>query len=373
VRERCDGGTEASGDLFSARVTISVVSAEPWDETLESSPIEWLLEPKDPAVRAMALERLLGCGADDPEVNAARSAAMTVDPIAGILAAQDDRGWWVKPGPGYAPKYTGTVWNLMFLAQLGADPADRRVQRACDYVMSYTATSAGGFGCSGVATERPPPPSSVIHCLNGNLVHALIRFGHVDHPVVRAATDWAARHILGESVDRWYANTPAAGFVCGSNDGQPCAWGAVKALRGLAAIPESLRTDREQHAIRAGIDFLLSTDPAKADYPMGYGNTKPSSSWFKLGFPSGYVSDVLQNLEVLSELGLANDPRLDHAVAWLVGKADRDGRWANRYAYHGKTSVPIDEQGKPSKWVTLRACTVLQARHAAEAEVSATD
>lgn len=340
------------------------MSAPSWTAVLDSNPVDWLLEPDDPAVRSMALQRLLGRDADDDEVVAARSKAMTVDPIAGIMMAQDDAGWWVKPGPGYSPKYTGTVWNLIFLAQLGADAADRRVQRACDYVMTYTATSCGGFGCTGAAAERPAPPSSVIHCLNGNLVHALIRFGHVDHPVVRAATDWTARHVLGEGVERWYANTPGPGFVCGSNDGRPCAWGAIKALRGLAVIPESGRTDREQRAIRAGIDFLLSTDPAEADYPMGYGNTKPSSSWFKLGFPSGYVCDVLQNLEVLSELGLARDPRLDHAFAWLLGLADGDGRWANRYAYRGKTSAPIDEQGKPSKWVTLRACAVLRARHA---------
>jgi hypothetical protein len=339
------------------------MSAERWSAVLESSPVDWLLEREDPAVRAMTLERLLGRDADDDDVVEARSKAMAVDPIAGILEAQDDAGWWVKPGPGYSPKYTSTVWNLIFLAQLGADPADRRVQRACDYVMTYTATSSGGFGCSGVAKERPAPPSSVIHCLNGNLVHALIRFGHVDHAVVRAATDWAGRHILGEDVERWFANTPGPGFVCGSNDGQPCAWGAIKALRGLAAIPEAIRTDREQRAIRAGVDFLLSTDPAGADYPMGFGNTKPSSSWFKLGFPSGYVCDVLQNLEVLSDLGVAGDPRLDRAFDWLLELADHDGRWVNRYAYKHKTSAPIEQQGQPSKWVTLRACTVLRARH----------
>jgi hypothetical protein len=339
------------------------VEEELWAAVLESSPVGWLLEPKDPAVRGMALERLLGRARSDDDVVAARSKAMVVDPIAGILAAQDAGGWWVKPGPGYSPKYTGTVWNLSFLAQLGADPADPRVQRACEYVMTYTATSSGGFGCSSVAAERPAPPSSVLHCLNGNLVYALIWFGHVDHPAVRAATDWAARHILDEDVDRWYANTPLPGFVCGSNDGQPCAWGAIKALRGLSAIPEHARTDREQRAIRAGIDFLLSSDPAVADYPMGYGNTKPSSSWFKLGFPSGYVSDVLQNLEVLCDLGLALDPHLDRAFEWLLGLADFDGRWTNRYAYNGKTSVPIDKQGQPSKWVTLRASTVLRARH----------
>jgi len=93
---------------------------------------------------------------------------------------------------------------------------------------------------------------------------------------------------------------------------------------------------------------------------MGWGNTRPSSSWFKLGFPSGYVADVLQVLEVLAELGRARDPRLQRALAWVAGLADARGRWVNRYAYAGKTTVPIEAQGKPSKWVTLRACTVLR-------------
>lgn len=57
----------------------------------------------------------------------------------------------------------------------------------------------------------------------------------------------------------------------------------------LAAIPSDRRTDREQRAADAGVEFLLSHDPAVADYPMGYGNTKPNSSWFKPGFPSAYV------------------------------------------------------------------------------------
>ena len=59
---------------------------------------------------------------------------------------------------------------------------------------------------------------------------------------------------------------------------------------------------------------------------MGYGNTRPSSSWFKLGFPSGYVADVLQNVETLCELGVAGDPRLQPAIRWLLSKQDASGR-----------------------------------------------
>jgi len=107
--------------------------------------ITWLLEPADPAVRAAALQRLLGCRPDDPEVVRARRAATRTGPIAGILAAMHPDGWWVKPGLGYAPKYTGTVWELIFLDQLGADLTDDRVQRACDYVLRWCPTSSGGL------------------------------------------------------------------------------------------------------------------------------------------------------------------------------------------------------------------------------------
>jgi hypothetical protein len=335
-----------------------------WAEVIGADPTAWLLEPDNPAVRAATLQRLLDRTVDDPDVTEARAGAMRADPIAGILAAQDAAGWWVKPGPGYAPKYSGTVWNLIFLEQLGADPADVRIQKACEYVMRVNPTAAGGLGCSGSHLERPPPPSATLHCLNGNLTAALIAFGHGAHPVVRSGTDWASRTILGEEVDRWYASgTAGPAFVCGANDGRSCAWGAIKELRALTAIPAGERTDREQRALDAGVRFLLSYDPATAGYPMGYGNTTPSSSWFKLGFPSGYVADVLQNLEVLCAAGVARDVRLDGAYRWLIDQAGDQGRWRNRSAYVRKTSVPIETQGAASPWVTVRAATVLRARY----------
>src|SRR3990172_10739029 len=94
---------------------------------------------------------------------------------------------------------------------------------------------------------------------------------------------------------------------------------------------------------------------------MGWGNTRPSSSWFKPGFPSGYVADVLQNLEVLCDLGHGGKPRLTLAFDWLLSKQDAHGRWRNEYAYNGKTWVDFEAQGQPGKWVTLRACRVLRA------------
>ncbi len=325
--------------------------------------VDWLLEPQDPAVRAAALQRLLGRSREDPDVVAARTAAMRCDPIASILAAQDPQGWWVRPGPGYSPKYRGTVWQVVFLDQLGADPADERVRRGCEYLLGRCATSSGGFGASGAGADRPSPPSSVAHCLNGNLLRAFLGLGLGDDPRVMAAAEWAAAAVTGSGDVRFYASaTCGPHFACGANDRRPCAWGAVKELRGLARIPPGRRSPIVQRAVDEAVAFLLSRDPAVADYPMGWGNTRPSRSWFRLGFPSGYVSDVLQVLETLAEVGHGDDERLDAARAWLLRHRRPDGRWVNEYAYNGKTEVDVEVQGRPSKWVTLRALDVLGAQ-----------
>jgi hypothetical protein len=106
-----------------------------------------------------------------------------------------------------------------------------------------------------------------------------------------------------------------------------------------------------------GVAFLLSRDPAVADYPT---DTKVSPTWFKLGFPSGYMADVLQNLEVLAELGHGKDRRLEHALELVLAKQDALGRWRNEYPYRGKLWADVEKPRAPSKWVTLRACAVLK-------------
>ena len=331
-----------------------------WPGRLRSDPLPWLLDPSAPAVRHLALRDLLDRPADDPEVMAARRAAMLADPIAAILAAQHPEGYWEKPGAGYATKYRGTVWQLIFLDQLGADGSDMRIRRACDYVLAHSIAASGGFGASG-RVDRPPPPSAVIHCLNGNLLRAVIGFGWLDDARVQGAIEWQARAITGEGMERWYASgTSGPGFACAANEGLACGWGAAKAILGLARVPVERRSPLVNRAIVAGAAFLLSRDPAVADYPMGWGNVRPNGSWFRLGFPSAYVTDVLQVLEALVELGHGGDPRLAAAREWLLAQQDEHGRWKNRCAYNVKTWVDLEVQGQPSKWVTLRASRVLR-------------
>jgi len=338
----------------------------------ESQVLDWLLEkdPQNPSIRYLALKDLLDLSDQDEQVQQAYQEIWTQGPIPAILAQQHPLGYWVNPGPGYYPKYTGSVWQVIFLAQLGADNSHASIQKAGEYLLENTRAKTGGFSLNASG-------SGAIHCLQGNLCKALLDLGFQDDTRLEQAIAWMAASITGDEyinteqeaipIHYYRSGISAPGFYCSANDHQPCAWGAVKMALALTAFPAARRTPVIQKAIRMCGDFLLSVDPAQADYPHPYA-PKPSTSWFKFGFPLFYVTDMLQILESLAALGLGNDARLQNALTLLQEKQDADGRWSMEYTYNGKTWTPIEQKGKPSKWVTLRVLRVL--KNAAECKKS---
>lgn len=326
-----------------------------WPEKLNEDPLLWLLEEdlENPGIRYFTLRDLLGQAEDASEVQQARAAIMKVGPVPVILDAQEPDGFWVNPGSGYSPKYRGTIWQIIFLAELGADPVDGRVQHGCEYLLSHSIASNGAFSLS-----PKPVPSTAVPCLNGNLLYALQHLGYADDPRTQAALDWLARATTGDG-DMQYLKSGTSGpcFACSANEGQPCGWGAAKVMRALMAVPSDWRTPTIQSAIGVGAEFLLSRDPAIADYPY---SKRVSSTWFKFGFPLSYWSDVLEVTGLLAELGYGNDPRLAHAIEFILSKQDPQGRWKLGNALAGKMWIDIEKKEQPSKWVTLRALRALK-------------
>jgi len=322
---------------------------------------DWLLDPALPGVRYLALRDVVGLSADDPELLVAQKAAHTKGPIASILANMQPAGYWSEAGPGYRPKYFSTVWSLITLSQLGASAMlDERIGRACAYLMDTGLTSNGQFTINGT-------PSGTIDCLQGNLCAALVTLGF-DDPRLALAFDWMARTVTGEGIApstekdallRYYAAKCGPLFACGANNNLSCAWGAAKVMLAFARWPAERRTPLFEQAIQQGVDFLFSTDPAQADYPSGLAG-KPSSNWWKFGFPVFYVTDILQVVEALVALGHGADSRLANALDLLCQKQDAEGRWSLDYDYTGKTWVNFGPKKKPNPWVTLRALHVLK-------------
>lgn len=332
-----------------------------WQDQLNGDPLSWLLEERDPGVRYLAMRDLLDLSADDGDLISARETAHRQGPIAVILDEMDPEGYWVKPGAGYAPKYHGTVWSLIMLAQLGASAeTDARISQGCGYLLEHALTEYGQFSISG-------NPSDTIDCLQGNLCATLLDLG-VEDPRLEQAFEWMARTTTGEGVApmgtrgtkmRYYSGKIGPGFLCGANNKQACAWGAVKVMLAFSKLRPERRPPLIEEAIQQGVNFLLGGDPAEAPYPNGY-NDKPSGNWWKFGFPLFYITDLLQNVEALVELGFGADRRLANALDLIRSKQDADGRWPLEYSYIGKTWIDFGEKKQPNKWVTLRAARVLK-------------
>jgi hypothetical protein len=332
------------------------------EEKPTNSVLDWLLEPNDIGVRYLALRDLVK--ADAGELAAAKKAAHTKGPISEVLSKMDKEGFWVERGARYFPMYTATVWSVILLAQLGATiDIDKRIAAACAYILDHSLTKYGQFTGNGL-------PSGTLDCLQGNLCYSLLDLGCTD-PRLDKAYEYMARSVTGEGIApmtdkaaqlRYYASKCGPVFACNGTVGQPCAWGAVKVMLAFSRLPVGKRTPLINNAIKTGVDFLFSKDPAKADYPIGKSpkpSGKPSRNWWKFGFPNFMVSDILQNAEALARLGYGKDTRLANALQIIRGKQDSRGRWLMEYDYSGKIWVDFGPQKQPNKWVTLRALRVL--------------
>jgi hypothetical protein len=332
-----------------------------WKSQLRNDPMPWLLESDNPGVRYLALRDLLKLPPDDKKLKSARKIAHQEGPIARVLSHMETEGYWVKPGPGYNPKYRSTVWSMILLAQLGASAReDKRVEQACKYVLDHMA-EGGQF-----TSTSSGAPSGTIDCLQGNLLWSLMELGCGD-PRIDKAYEWMARTVTGDGIApmedkdapvRYYAYKCGPTFACGVNNKLPCAWGGVKVMLAFSKLSAAQQTPLIKKAIKQGAEFFFGTDPATANFPTR-DDSKPNRAWWKFGFPVFYVTDLLQLAEALVGLGYDNDPRLSNTLHLIREKQDHEGRWPLEYDYTGKTWIDFGKKKQPNKWVTVRALRVL--------------
>ena len=130
--------------------------------------LPWLIEESDPGVRYLALRDLCDLYPEDPILETAKDNAVKFSPIANVIDKMNSEGFWVKPGPGYGPKYKSTVWSLILLSQLGADiNDDPRIKKATNYYFENAFSKEGSL----TYNQRP---SGSIDCLQGNMCTALL-------------------------------------------------------------------------------------------------------------------------------------------------------------------------------------------------------
>jgi len=328
-----------------------------WKSLLKSDPTEWLLETNNPSVRYFFLTELLEKPETEPEVITAKKEIMHIGIVPRILAKQSDQGYWEIPERFYTAKYKGTVWQLIILAELGADGSDERIKKACEFILENSQDhESGGFSIWTSAKIGGGRHSGVIPCLTGNMVWSLIKLGFLEDSRVERGINWVTTY---QRFDDGIEHVPKGwpydkATSCFSK--HSCHMGVVKSLKALAAIPLHKRSSDVKGSIEAGAEYLLIHHIHKRSHNLSR-VSKPS--WLKFGFPLMYQTDALEILGILTTLGY-RDERMQEAVDYVISKQDDYGRWSLERTFNGRFQTNIEQKGKPSKWITLNALKVLK-------------
>lgn len=328
-----------------------------WKTVLKEDPVDWLLDEDNPSVRYLTLRDILEKSERNKDVISARKDITTKGLVPRILEKQKDGGHWGKPEDFYErSKYRGTVWNLIILAELGADPKDQRIIDTCEFILKWSRDrKSGGFAHQG-SKKNGGYHSGVIPCLTGNMLWSMIRLGYLDDPRIKNGIKWMTKYQRfddkikeapkGWPYDQW--NT------CWGR--HSCHMGVVKALKAFAEIPKGKRTKAVERTLDNGAEYMLKHHIFKRSRNL---NKVSKPQWIKFGFPLMYQSDALEVMDILTRLGYKDD-RMQEALDLIISKQDKTGKWNLENTYNGRYLTSIEQKDKPSKWITLNALRVLK-------------
>ncbi|HPT70421.1 MAG TPA: nitrogen fixation protein NifH [Syntrophomonas sp.] len=324
---------------------------------LKTDTVNWLLEEENPSVRYYTLRDILDKPEHDPEVQQAKHEIMRRGMVPEILRKQQDLPYINNYSKFYTYKYKGLVWQLIVLAELGAEPNSQIIEQ-CEYLLNNSQeTEDGGFAMNIAAKKGGGRITEVIPCLTGNMVWSLIHFGYIDDPRLQQAVNWITRFIpLNDGNEDNPQIPPYDRYeMCWGK--HTCFMGIVKALKGLSAIPQEKRTGEINDTINKMVDFLLIHHIYKRSHDL---SKKSKPGWLNFSFPLMYQTDVLEILDILTELGI-KDSRMNDALNVIQTKQDDMGRWRTGNTDNtDRLLIPMGIKGEQSKWVTLRALRVLK-------------
>jgi hypothetical protein len=311
------------------------------------SVIDWLLA-SDPAIRWQVMRDLLD--APQAEWQAERARVETEGWGARLLSHQDEDGQWA--GGAFAPAgyseddwrthgqpWTTTCFSLQQLREFGLDPSTARARRTVDLIGRNSRWEEGG---------QPFWAGEVEECINARTVTAGVYFGVDVSPLVQ--------RLLGE-------RQPDGGWNCERCNGSHRssfhttinvleAFLAYEQARHSTPQTQAARKAGEEYLLRRGLFRRLSTGaPADARY-------------LTFLHPNRWRYDLLRGLDYFRASSLATgtapDPRLREAIDHLRSRQSDDGTWPLDWTLKGPVWFEMEEPGKPSRWITLRALRVLR-------------
>lgn len=303
---------------------------------------EWLLSDSNPSVQYWTLKDLLGFPEKDARVQRSRQLIPRQNVVEKIFSLQK-QGFWGTPRKLWG--YNNSVFQLLLLSELGVE-RDLRIEKAVEFVFEFQLED-GSF--TSVAGKKRRTYSTNEFCLTGIILRFLLLFGYETDSRVNEALNFLIT--TGEDWScNWYPMEKDKVIP------KTCYMGGIKALAALAKLPSHLVTKEVKDIIHGNAEVYLENRIYwyRRD-TLGKRVKKPS--WARFAFPLFWQSDVLDVLDVLTELGI-KDERMKESVD-LVRSKQVEGRWILERTYPKKGGV-LGKVGNPSKWITLRTLRVLK-------------
>ena len=303
--------------------------------------IEWLLDG-DPAIRWQVLRDLTDAPAE--EVAAERARVATEGWGARLLAEQAEDGVWdggvYRPGwvdqhRPFFDAWTSTHFSLETLRELGADPETGPVRVAVDRVREQVRWDHGG---------RPYFDGETEPCVNGTTLSSAAYFGAGGDAIVQTLLD---RHL------------PDGGWNCWAEGPEvPSSFhSTICVLEGLLAWEQAGGDEPAVRAARlAGEEYLL-----RRRLHRRLSTGEPIDPRFSMpAFPTRWYYDVLRGLDYFRRARPDRDERCAEAVETIRDRRLPDGRWKLEQYRMGPVLFEFEDEGFPSRWITLRALRVLR-------------
>jgi hypothetical protein len=307
----------------------------------ERSVVLWLLD-SDPSIRWQVMRDLMGAPMDQVATERARVA--TEGAGARLLDLQSADGRW--GGVAWNRGWNSTMHVLMLLRDMGLDWASDQARRATRLVRERVTWQGDA------AYDRNPFFAGEVEpCINGQIGAIGAYFGQDVQGLVT--------RLLAEQL-------PDGGWNCEATNGSQ-----RSSFNTTICVLEALLAQERagggiQQAIEArlrGQEYLLERRlfRRRSTGEVIERDRKGGTAWRNFAFPTWWHYDVLRGLDYLRCAGVAPDERVAEAIALVVSKRDRDGRWPLERLYPGVMPVEIDDgEGQPSRWNTLRALRVLK-------------
>jgi hypothetical protein len=295
------------------------------------SVIQWLLD-SDPSIRWQVMRDLVN---ESPEVVAAERTRVALEGWGcRLLDVQGPNGQWA--GDTFWPHWTSTFYTMLFLRDLGIDPASERARRAIGLVRDIT------WGPE--FDESPFFEGEVEACINGRVLALGAYFGE--------ASDRLVDRLLSDQLQDGGWNCEAPPSVRSSFHSTICVLEGLleyEKARGATTAVADARLRGQEYLLERRLFRSRSTgqviDP----------------DWTQFSFPTHWHYDVLWGLDYLRRASLDPDPRVAEAIDLLAKKRDGRGRWPLENPHAGEVHFDMEEgAGKPSRWNTLRALRVSQ-------------